>query len=247
MVYLIQPAEVKATVVTGLERLCLRDAPFHEGIPLILAAPRFIGGDADIMQRAQLAFEPVDFLGDEVGFEQPGTPADADSRPAVAVGRDAQFCTVFQTAGLLLGFIEHQVFKALGMPQRSDMDAALPVKMLVQLGKMRIHFGKLHAGVRRQHHVDGHTALDHQKQHGGTVLATGQADGVKLLAVCVLNGFPHGEAAPFSLLSHITAHRWAARVRNRDRTGRQARPPSPPNPEKSRCPPNRCPCRHGTR
>ena len=33
----------------------------------------------------------------------------------------------------------------------------------------------------------------------------------------------------------------------RDRTGRQARPPSPPNPEKSRCPPNRCPCRRGTR
>ena len=32
-----------------------------------------------------------------------------------------------------------------------------------------------------------------------------------------------GEAAPFSLLSHITAHRWAARVRSRDRTGRQGR------------------------
>ena len=80
-----------------------------------------------------------------------------------------------------------------------------------------------------------------------TVLATGQADGVKLLAVCVLKGFPHGEAAPFSLLSHITAHRWAARVRSRDRTGRQAQPPSPLNPEKSRYPPNRCPCRRGTR
>ena len=108
VVYLIQPAEVKATVVTGLERLRLRDAPFHEGIPLILAAPRFIGGDADIVDRAQLAFEPVDLLGDKVRFELPGTPADTDSRPAVAVGRDAQLCAVFQTAGLLLGFIEHQ-------------------------------------------------------------------------------------------------------------------------------------------
>ena len=73
------------------------------------------------------------------------------------------------------------------------------------------------------------------------------ANGVKLLAVCVLNDFPHGEAAPFSLLSHITAHRWAAHARNRDRTGRQARPPSPPNPEKSRCLPNRCPCRRDNR
>ena len=63
MVNLIQPAEVKATVVTGLECLRLRDAPFHEGIPLILAAPRFIGGDTDIVDRAQLAFEPVDLLG----------------------------------------------------------------------------------------------------------------------------------------------------------------------------------------
>ncbi|CAN3968566.1 50S ribosomal protein L17, partial [Dysosmobacter welbionis] len=35
VVNLIQPAEVKATVVTGLERLRLRDAPFHEGIPLV--------------------------------------------------------------------------------------------------------------------------------------------------------------------------------------------------------------------
>ena len=85
VVNLIQSAEVKATVVTGLERLLLRDAPFHEGIPLILAAPRFIGGDTDIVDRAQLSFEPVDLLGDEVRFELPGTPADADSRPAVAV------------------------------------------------------------------------------------------------------------------------------------------------------------------
>ena len=100
------------------------------------------------MDRAQLAFEPVDLLGDEVRFELPGTPADADSRPAVAVGRDAQLCTVFQTAGLLLGFVEHQVFKALGMPQRGNMDAALPEKMLVQFGKVFVHFRELHAGVR---------------------------------------------------------------------------------------------------
>ena len=148
MVNLIQPAEVKATVVAGLERLRLRNAPLHEGIPLVLAAPRFIGGDADVVDRAQLAFEPVDLLGDEVRFELPGTPADADSRPAVAVGRDAQSCAVFQTTGLLLGFIEHQVFKALGMPQRGDMDAALPKKMLVQFGKVFVHFRELHAGVR---------------------------------------------------------------------------------------------------
>ena len=83
VVYLIQPAEVKAPVIASLECLRLRDAPFHEGIPLVLAAPRFIGGDADVVDRAQLAFEPVDLLGDEVRFELPGTPADADSRPAV--------------------------------------------------------------------------------------------------------------------------------------------------------------------
>ena len=247
MVNLIQPAEVKATVIAGLERLCLRNAPLHKGIPLVLAAPRFIGGDADIVDRAQLAFKPVDLLGDEVRFELPGTPADADTRPAVAIGRDAQLCPVFQTAGLLLGFVEHQVFKALGMPQRGDMDAAFPEKMLVQFGEVFIHFRELHAGVCRQHHVDGHIPFDHQKQHGGTVLTTGQADGVKLLAVCVLNGFPHGEVAPFSLLSRLTAHRWAARVRSRGRTGRQARPPNPPNPAKSRCPSSRCPCRRGTR
>ena len=54
------------------------------------------------MDRAQLAFEPVDLLGDEVRFELSGTPADADSRPAVAVGRDAQLCTVFQTAEMCI-------------------------------------------------------------------------------------------------------------------------------------------------
>ena len=115
MVDLIQPAEVEAAIITGLERLRLRDAPLHEGIPLVLATPRFIGGDADIMQRAQLTFEPIDLLGDEMGFELTGTPADADTRPAVAVGWDAQLCAFFQTAGLPLGFIKHQVFKAFRM------------------------------------------------------------------------------------------------------------------------------------
>ena len=110
VVDLIQPAEVKATVIAGLERLHLRNAPLHKGIPLVLAALRFIGGDTDIADRAQLAFEPVDLLGDKVRFELPGTPADTDTRPAVAVGQDAQLCAVFQTAGLLLGFVEHQVF-----------------------------------------------------------------------------------------------------------------------------------------
>ena len=85
MVNLIQPTEIKAAIITGLKRLRLRDAPLHEWIPLALAAPRFIGGDADIMQRAQLTFEPIDLLGDEVGFELPGTPADTDTRPTVAV------------------------------------------------------------------------------------------------------------------------------------------------------------------
>ena len=98
VVDLIQPAEVKAPVIAGLKRLRLRNAPLYKGIPLVLAAPRFIGGDADVVDRAQLAFEPVDLLGDEVRFELSGTPADADTRPAVAVGRDAQSCTVFQTA-----------------------------------------------------------------------------------------------------------------------------------------------------
>ena len=45
------------------------------------------------------------------------------------------------------------------MPQRGDMDAALPEKMLVQLGEVFIHLRELHAGVCRQHHVDGHGIL----------------------------------------------------------------------------------------
>ena len=153
MVNLVQTAEVKTTVIAGLQRLGLGDAPVYKGVLLVFTAPCFIGGDTDIMQSAQLAFEPVDLLADQVGFELPGTPAHPDSRPAVTIGRNTQPCPVLQTLGLLLRFVEHEVFKALGVAQGGDMQAPLPVQVVIQLGKMGIHLRELHAGISRQHGI----------------------------------------------------------------------------------------------
>ena len=48
MVNLVQTAEVKTTVIAGLQRLGLGDAPVYKGVLLVFTAPCFIGGDTDI-------------------------------------------------------------------------------------------------------------------------------------------------------------------------------------------------------
>ena len=53
MINFVQTAEVKTTVIEDLQ---------HQSL-----------SDAEIMQSAQLAFEPVDLLADEVGFELTST------------------------------------------------------------------------------------------------------------------------------------------------------------------------------
>ena len=58
VVYLIQTAPVKASVVADLQRLGLGDSPIVEGIMLAFDPFRFIGGDTDIVE---------DFM----GFSQP--------------------------------------------------------------------------------------------------------------------------------------------------------------------------------
>ena len=89
MIYLIQSAEVKAAVIANLQCLSFCDAPFYQRIDLFFAPVRLVGGDADIMQRVFLSFQSVYFFADEMCFELPRTPADADARPAIAVWRDA--------------------------------------------------------------------------------------------------------------------------------------------------------------
>lgn len=63
------------------------------------------------------------------------------------------------------------------------MDAALMVKMLVQLCQMCIHLWKLHAGICCQHHVDGHPPFQHEQQHGGAVFAARKGYRMKYLLI----------------------------------------------------------------
>ena len=44
-------------------------------------------------------------------------------------------------------------------------------KMLIQAAQVLIHFGKLHARVRRDHSVDRHVPLKHEQKHRAGVLA----------------------------------------------------------------------------
>ena len=92
-VNLIKAAEIKAPVIADLQGLRLRDAPFDERIPLVrilFAAYRFICGDADVMERVLLPFEPVDLLIHKMGLELAGTPAHPDTRPAISKTGDAE-------------------------------------------------------------------------------------------------------------------------------------------------------------
>ena len=68
MINLIQTVPVKAPVIADFQRLCLRDAPFHQRIDFIFDSCRFVGGDADIVKRIVRSLDPVDFLLYQVGL-----------------------------------------------------------------------------------------------------------------------------------------------------------------------------------
>ena len=71
------------------------------------------------------------------------------------------------------------------------MDAAFLIEQRVQPAQVVIHFRELHAGVRSQHHVNGHPALDHQQEQAGGVLAAGEGHGMVcafwLMRKCLLH------------------------------------------------------------
>ena len=90
-----------------------------------------------------------------------------------ADGERVTFRTFAEPGLFLLLFLEHQPFKALRVAQPRQMQAALPVQMLVQLVKMLVHFRELHPGIRGQHRVDRQPALHHEQQHRRTVLSAG--------------------------------------------------------------------------
>ncbi len=127
------------------------------------AAMCFIGGDADMVQGIFLLFKPVDFFCDEMGFQLSGTPAHFHSRPAIASQRLTHSNTALYGPLLLLGNIEHQPLKAVGMPQGGNMQSPLLIKKSVQLGNMGLHLRELHAGVRVEYAVNGQALLDHQQ------------------------------------------------------------------------------------
>ena len=136
----VQAAEVKAPVIADLQRLDLGDAPVYQGVVKVLAPMGLVCRDAYILLKLMRSLEPVDLLVDKVGFELAGTPADPDTRPAVAVGRDAQPRTVFQAGRFLLGFLEHHVLETLRGTQDGDVQAALSEQVLVHLGDSRMIF-----------------------------------------------------------------------------------------------------------
>ena len=59
------------------------------------------------------------------------------------------------------------------------MQATLPVQVVIQLGKMLIHFRELHTGICCQHQINRQTALDHQQEHGRAVLSAGQGNHIR--------------------------------------------------------------------
>ena len=90
MIDAIQPAEVKAAVIAALQGFRFGDTPFHQGIAFTLASPGFVSCNSNKVFRVLLAFQTIDFLGEQVGFELPCTPAYPDAGPAVPIGRDTQ-------------------------------------------------------------------------------------------------------------------------------------------------------------
>jgi len=72
--------------------------------------------------------------------------------------------TAFNGPFLLLWNIKHHPFKAMGVAQGGDVDAALPVEQIIQLGDMGLHLRKLHTRIRIEYAVNGHFLFDHQQQ-----------------------------------------------------------------------------------
>ena len=77
----------------------------------------------------------------------------------------------------MFGLVEHHVLKPFGVPQRGDVDAAFPEKMLIQFLQMLIEFRKLHARIRKKYGVNRHILFDHAQQHKRGIAATAQGDG----------------------------------------------------------------------
>ena len=183
MIDLIKAAPIIPAVIAYFQCLHLCNAPVYQWVLLVFDALRLICRDTDIMERLILALEPVDLFVDEVRFELTSTPSDFNTGPAVAVERNAQLFPIFNGGRLLLFLLEHQVFKAFGMAERCQVNTALTIEMLVQFCQMFVHLRKLHAGIRCQHHVDGHPPVQHEQQHGRTVLAARKGYRVKYLLV----------------------------------------------------------------
>ena len=176
MINLIQSPEVKAPVVANLQRLGLGDPPLHQRIAvlrIVLAPMGFISSNADMVQSVFLLFKPVDLFGNQVRLELASTPAHFHSRPAIAGQRLAHSDTAFNGPLLLLGNIKHQPLKTMGMPQGGDMDAALPVEKIIQLGNMGLHLRKFHGRIRIEYAVNGHILFNHQQQERTGVLPAG--------------------------------------------------------------------------
>ena len=122
------------------------------------------------MESLILALEPIDLLADKMRFKLPRTPSYLNAGPAVSVKRNAQPLPVFDGRWLLLFFLEHQVFKAFWVTEHGDVDTTLPVKVVIHLADMVIHFRKFHARVCPKDRVYGQTSFNHQQEHSRTVL-----------------------------------------------------------------------------
>ena len=111
-------------------------------------------------------------------LELASTPAHGHSRPAVARQRLAHSNTAFNGPFLLLWNIKHHPFKAMGVSQGDDMDAAFPIEKIVQFGDMGLHLRKFHARIRIENAVNGHFLFHHQQKERRTVFSSAQADSV---------------------------------------------------------------------
>ena len=138
------------------------------------AAVSFVSGDADMMQPVLFAFEPINLFIHKMGFELSGTPTYFHPRPTVAGQRLAHSDTALYGPLLLLGNVIHQPFKAMGVPQSGDMDAALPVEKIIQPCDMGLHLRKFHGRIGVENTINGHTLFNHQQEHGRRILPAGE-------------------------------------------------------------------------
>ena len=139
---------------------------------IVFAAVGFIGGNADMVQGILLFFQPVDLFCDKVGFELAGTPAHPHPGPTIASRRLTHSNTALYGPLLLLGNIEHEPFKTVGMPQGGNVQSSLPKKKSIQLCQMLHHLRELHARIGVEYAVDGQALFDHQNQKTRAVFST---------------------------------------------------------------------------